>query len=240
MSKFKIDIDTDNECGGAADDLAQLGARLMTLSLNGASEFMKQSSSFFLSSLPKTGSCRGETCCEIPEKSCPPHCTREIEWEGSVGEVLRTMIKVVNTSDRTQAFSFTSTPFTSAAGPTLPVRVTPSSANLTAGQSTTVVAEFEVTDAIALAGPLEDAEVLIQGAFVQRVCMKLHAHPIRVAHCTVEQGDPPVRIRAHQWWDHFQCTEPCVVEVKVRPTSPVVSTVYEPRSGTNVRAKKRS
>lgn len=27
--------------------------------------------------------------------------------------------------------------------------------------------------------------------------------------CEVVLGDPPVRIRAHHWYDHFQCTERC-------------------------------
>src|ERR1039457_1643231 len=90
MSKFKIENNTDSECRGGTDDFAQLGVRLVTLSLDGASEFMKQSSSLFLSSLPKLGSARGATCCEIPETSCPPRCACEIEWEGSAGEDLRT------------------------------------------------------------------------------------------------------------------------------------------------------
>jgi hypothetical protein len=30
-------------------------------------------------------------------------------------------------------------------------------------------------------------------------------------HCEIVQGDPPVRVRAHRWYDHFQCTSPCTV-----------------------------
>jgi hypothetical protein len=232
MSRFKIEQKT-SECGtGGADDLA----RLVTLSLEGASEFMKQSSSFFLAALPKLASSGGATCCDIPETSCPPRCTRTIEWEGSAGEELRTVIKVVNTSKAALAFTFSSNPFTNAAGLQLPVEVSPASATLNPGASATVLASFTVTDAVALGGPLEEAEVLIQGAYTQRVCLKLQAQANKAAHCVVEQGDPPVRIRAHEWWDHFQCTEPCVTDVTVAPP-PTVGTVNLPTVG---RAKPRN
>jgi hypothetical protein len=60
-----------------------------------------------------------------------------------------------------------------------------------------------------------DAEIVVVGAYEQCVRVTLRVRCKKTCgdeRCTCEviQGDPPLRIRTHHWYDHFQCTEPCV------------------------------
>jgi hypothetical protein len=65
------------------------------------------------------------------------------------------------------------------------------------------------------AGAQYVAEVRIVGAYEQcvRLVLDVAAKGAVVdcgpSRCEVAAGDLPVRIRAHRWYDHFQCTEPC-------------------------------
>ena len=89
--------------------------------------------------------------------------------------------------------------------------LSPATLTLQAGQTGIVNAKFTVPNA-----PDGDyhAEIVIKGAYEQCVRVRLRISCKKVCgdeHCVCEvvQGDPPVRIRAHHWYHHFQCTEPC-------------------------------
>lgn len=209
MSTVNMQCTDKNDLASTAADFAELSTRMLTLSLNNAAEFMKQSSAFWMSAfsrfdLSKMGGC----CCDIPEKDCPPRCVCKVNWKAARGERLNAVIRVTNRSNQARNFVFHAKPFTGGGkelpGPT----VTPTTVFLQSGESISVKAELTVTELFQV-GTVYDSEVVITGAYEQCVCLTLCVDPESVCHCSVEQGDPPVRVRAHQWYDHFQCVEPC-------------------------------
>ncbi len=192
----------------SAVDLAQLGTKFVTLSLDSASELVKQGSAFWLSALSALDLKRPAGCCDIPETECPPRCVCKIEWEAARGEKLTAVIQVTNSGTQARKFTFSAKPFSSAGGDLAAPTVTPGSVLLKPGQSVNVTAELTVTQAFQ-PGTLYSSEVLILGTYEQCACITLTVKPESVCHCSIEQGDPPLRLRAHQWYDHFQCAEPC-------------------------------
>jgi hypothetical protein len=147
-------------------------------------------------------------CCHIPETECPSRCACEIKWEGRVGQQQQSTIRVKNTSTSTRNFAFSATPFQGPGNPAVAVTLSPWNASLPPGQSTLVTASFTPTPAFQV-GESYEAEMHITGAYEQCVCLHLTVLSAQHAHCEVEQADPPLRVRAHHWFDHFQCAEPC-------------------------------
>jgi hypothetical protein len=209
MSTVNVLCTGKDDFASTAADLAELSTQMLTLSLNNATEFMKRSSAFWMSAFSNLDLSRmGRGCCDIPEKECPPHCVCEVNWKAARGERLNAVIEVTNRSKQARNFTFRPKPFTGGGkelpGPT----VTPATAVLQSGESISVRAELPVTEPFQ-AGVVYKSEVLITGSYEQCVCLTLRVDPETVCHCSVEQGDPPVRIHAHQWYDHFQCAETC-------------------------------
>jgi hypothetical protein len=146
-------------------------------------------------------------CCEIPETECPPFCVCEIAWEGTRGEHVKATIGLTNTRTVPQVFTLTATTFHGPDGDTgAAAAVAPAAVPLQAGQSTTVTVSFTVPEQFT-SGATYDAEVLITGLYEQCVMLSLRVRP--VPHCDVQQGEIPTRIRAHRWYEHFQCEELC-------------------------------
>ena len=52
-------------------------------------------------------------------------------------------------------------------------------------------------------------EIVVRGYQEQRVQLSCKVERDPSAHLEIEQGEAPQRVRAHHWYDHFQCTEPC-------------------------------
>jgi hypothetical protein len=209
MSTASVQCTSKNDFASTAADLAELSTQMLNLSLNNATELMKQSSAFWMSAfssfdLSKMGGCR----CDIPEKDCPPRCVCKMNWKAARRERLNAVIKVTNRSKQARNFTFHAKPFTGTGkelpGPT----VTPATAVLQPGQSISVTAELTVTEPFQ-PGAVYESEVVITGSYEQCVCLTLCVDRETVCQCSVEQGDPPVRVRAHQWYDHFQCVEAC-------------------------------
>ena len=193
----------------ATSELAEFGARMFELSLDNAAEFMKQSSEFWISSFsslinPK----KSASCCDIPELDCPPRCACELHWAAVPGEKLKALITVINRSNQARNFAFQARPFKFAdkeiPGPVL----TPASAVLQPNESMAVAAELRISETFQ-PGSIYRTEVVIAGSYERCVCITLCVERETVSHCSVELGDPPVRIRAHEWYDHFQCVEAC-------------------------------
>src|SRR5262249_46017024 len=93
--------------------------------------------------------------------------------------------------------------------------LSPASLSLAPGQAGVVRATFTVPRTPE--GDY-DAEIVVRGLYEQCVCVTLKVQCKKTCGdeccaCEVVQGDPPVRIRAHQWYHHFQCTEPCIADV---------------------------
>ncbi len=149
-------------------------------------------------------------CCDVPEQDCPPRCVCQIQWEAGCGETVQAQVKVTNTGSATRNFAFAADPLTTGIADegSAEVAVTPASATLSPGQSALVRVAVNVGKNLA-SGKTYSGELLIRGAFEQCVSLHLDVACAAACRCEVEQGDIPVRIRAHQWYEHFQCVEPC-------------------------------
>jgi hypothetical protein len=146
-------------------------------------------------------------CCEIPVTDCPPRCVCEVVWEGMHDQNLAATITVTNTRKVAQNFALSATPFEGPSGISgASATVSPANIHLNAGGSATVKVEFVVPKTFA-AGDAYDAEVRVLGLYEQCVRLRLHVRP--VPHCAVKQGEIPTHIRAHRWYEHFQCEELC-------------------------------
>lgn len=147
--------------------------------------------------------------CEIPETECPPRCPCEIFWKASRGECLVCRLRVTNTSCDRRRIELEATPFESSCEPGgAQVDLEPREAELAPGESVTVTGRLTVGDELQ-PGELYHAEIRIRSDHEQCVRIKLWVEHDCVAHCDIEHGEAPVRLRAHHWYDHFQCAEPC-------------------------------
>ena len=123
-------------------------------------------------------------------------------------------IHITNTGTQTRNFTFAATPFSGPGNPATRVQISASGATLAPYASINVTAVLTVAPDFQPGGRY-DAELVIHGAYEQCVRMTLDVAPptgkdCAVERCEVRAGDLPVRIRAHQWYHHFQCVEPCV------------------------------
>jgi hypothetical protein len=155
------------------------------------------------SMMPKT------TCCEIPETDCPPRCVCQIVWCAARGEHVTATIALTNTAKKTQTFNIAATSFKGPDGDTgVTATVTPASVNLNPNQSATIAVALEVNDKFDV-GTTYGSEVTLTGQYEQCVELRVCVRPTQLHHCEVRQGDIPTHIRAHRWYHHFQCEEPC-------------------------------
>lgn len=154
-------------------------------------------------------------CCDIPETSCPPRCVCELTLEGARGDTLAGTITVTNTRKTNQVFTLGAKPFHGPEGATTasPSLSSPS-VSLAPGESATIAVKVQAGEAFA-AGETYRADVTIAGLYEQCVCVTLRTRTR--PHCDVSQGEIPTHIRAHRWYDHFQCEELCFEPVAVRP-----------------------
>jgi hypothetical protein len=160
-------------------------------------------------------------CCEIPERECPVRCVCEICWEAIAGDELTCTVRVRNASSRTRTFDLSATELAGPAGTIAALTVTPAQLTLAPGRAGLAQGTLTVPETAA-EGSYE-GEILIRGAYEQCVCLQVTVKGMRTCTCgqrqcrcgqqrcmcEVVQDNPPVRIRAHYWYDHFQCTESC-------------------------------
>jgi hypothetical protein len=193
------------------DEIATVGARLLTLSIENSLAMMRQASTLF-AVLPDLRLPRAQdACCEIPETDCPPRCVCEVRWQANPREATGMSVRVTNSSATARTYVLHATPFVGPDGSPGLISLEPATLALAPGQVGLVKATFTVPD---IPEGTFDAEIVVRGAYEQAVCVTLVVKCEKtVGHrdeiCDVVQGDPPVRIRAHHWYDHFQCTEPC-------------------------------
>lgn len=206
MSRAHVRHLSDSGAQRGLDELLSALPKLASRSIEQYAELLQRGSALVSGMLPKQLlSMAG--CCDIPEQDCPPRCVCAITWEAAPGESVHATIRVTNTSAQARAFHFKATALQG--GPTPPaLDISPASANLASGQSVTLTLATSV-GANAKPGESYSGEVLINGAYEQCVIVRLDVCSNQSAHCEVEQGDAPVRVRAHQWYHHFQCEEPC-------------------------------
>lgn len=209
-------------CSSEATNLAKVGPRLLSLSVDAVTDLLQGMAGILgpvvggaLGCAPIMARRPSSDCCAIPEVDCPPRCVCEITWEAARGEKLRCSIRVVNSSATARTFRLSATDFAGAGGAAnVSPDLSPKSLQLAGGMSGVVEAAFAVPDQMA-PGDYE-AEIVVRGAYEQcvRVLLRVTKKPgcgpdMPHCRCEITQGDPPVRVRAHHWYDHFQCTEPC-------------------------------
>jgi hypothetical protein len=191
--------------------MATLGPRILLESVKTMSNLMEQA----VEVSPKIpgGITRPQpkALCEIPESECPPRCVCEIDWEASRRERLHCLIKVTNSSRRQRVFTIRARPFPGAAGT---IQIAPDSLTLEPGQSGDVRVYYGVPEGLA-AGAYK-TEILVTGAYEQCISVNLNVVDEYPCVCHVVQGEIPVRVRAHHWYDHFQCIEPCFEPAKLK------------------------
>lgn len=193
----------------------ELGPQLVSLSAKTTRDFLQTSSDLITASLPKIEIPKlPKNCCEIPETECPPRCVCEIRWKACQGGAVQANVQVTNTGSATRNFVFSATPFSGPGNPSAAIQVSPPTATLAPNTSVNVAVSFSVP-ADFQSGSQYTAELRVYGAYEQCVRIILDVEPSTAKNCAPERcevraGDLPVRIRAHNWYDHFQCTEPCV------------------------------
>jgi len=190
----------------------ELGPQLLSLSAKTTHDFLQTTGDLITDSLPKIGLPElQKNCCEIPETECPPRCVCEIRWKACQGGTVQANVQVTNTGSATRNFVFSATPFSGPGNPTAAIQVSPGTATVAPNTSVNVAVSFSVP-ADFQSGSQYTAEFRVYGAYEQCVCIILRIEPptsCAPERCEVRAGDIPVRIRAHNWYDHFQCIEPC-------------------------------
>lgn len=146
----------------------------------------------------------GESCCLIPETDCPSPCVCHIQWQGCPGDSFRYQIKITNSSKAKRDYTLKPEPFSCSEEV---VAVSPANKTLAPGQSFTAIASFTIPEA--MAGGRYQGVIRLNGAYEQLILVSLAARPRNACCCHIEQGEIPKKIRAHHWFHHFQCEQPC-------------------------------
>jgi len=203
-------------------ELFAVGSRLLTLSIDNASSFLRQAASLLPPiPAPGSGTLLPKCNCDIPETECPPRCVCDVTWEASPGETPGLILRMRNASSGALTFQLHATPFVGAGGSPGTITLAPDSLSLPAGHAGIANATFTVPN---LPEGDYEAEILVQGNYEQCVRVRLRIRcektcGVERCTCDVVQGDPPVRIRAHRWYDHFQCTGPCFKPLRRPPAT---------------------
>jgi hypothetical protein len=155
-------------------------------------------------------------CCDIPETSCAPRCVGPIEVGAMTGQIVSAAITVVNQASTPRTFTFSATPFqcgTSSAT----FAFAPASITVASGASGYTIASLTIP--VNFVKGEYQAEIIVHGAYEQcvRVELEVGCEEMRSAAAEVVQLQAPFRIRAHRWYDHFQCVEPCEPVEHPRP-----------------------
>ena len=145
-----------------------------------------------------------KACCEIPETGCPPRCVGGIDWLGMPGDTLHHEIYLTNTGDKKRTFELTPLPF---ACSDESVKVTPNKKELAPGESLKAKVSFKIPEAFA--GSHLQTEILLRGAYEQCIVIDLCVKSREESCSDIQQGEVPTQVKAHHWYDHFQCEKPC-------------------------------
>jgi hypothetical protein len=143
-------------------------------------------------------------CCGIPETPCPDRCVCRIHWHGCPGDSFQYQIQVTNTSQTKREFSLKSLPFPCT---TDSVKVVPDKKLLGPDESLQAIATFTIPDSFA--GSTYRTKIKVVGAYEQYIEVCLAVRPKQACCCHIEQGDIPKQIKAHHWFNHFQCEKDC-------------------------------
>ncbi len=192
--------------------LTDLNNEALRVSLRGLQPWFEAYSRFF------TGAVEAARCgCEIPETTCPPRCACTLEWTVAPGDQRVGYFQLRNTADERVQYGFEASPFRSCRE-TLEQRpqVEPKGATLPAGGAQSMRVSFS-TDETWRAGETYESEILVRGLYERCLCLRVQVSAEAEPCCRLEMGAIPQRIRADDWYRHFQCTEPCFQPVRPNP-----------------------
>jgi hypothetical protein len=210
------------------ENLARVSRQMMSSAFNTSRPLLQAYRDVLMAGLPLLRPMRRD-CCEVPETSCPPYCVCQMSWEATRGEHLQGTIRVTNTGKQARTFTFDADPFQGPSGDTgAKPTLAPATANLSPNQAVVVKIDLDVGEQFQ-PGSQYNTDVKIRGLYEQCVRLNLSVQPTTAAHCEVSQGEIPTRLRAHQWYHHFQCEEPCFEPVG-KPQEPPAGTVPGPAS----------
>ncbi|WP_166263954.1 hypothetical protein [Marinobacter caseinilyticus] len=188
-------------------NLVLLPPRLLAASLQGAADVVRKTFDGSYGDLCPACHCRHDKhqpCCGIPETRCPSACVGRIHWTGCPGDSFQYQVQVTNTADVEREFTLTAMPFPCTKET---VKVFPDKKTLAPGESLTAVISFTVPETFA--GSTYSARITVAGAYDQFIQVWLVVRPKQACCCHIEQGEIPKRIKAHHWFNHFQCEEDC-------------------------------
>lgn len=187
--------------------LLLLPPRLLSASLSSMAEIFKETLNAQYNEV--CPSCYGhhskhKMCCSIPEKHCPSPYACRINWSGCPGDTLHYQIQLTNTAKIKRDFSLIPVEFPCTDDV---IKVTPDKKSLLPEQSLKATASFTIPESFG--GGIYRTRIKVVGTYAQYilVCLDVHAH--ENCCCEIEQGEIPKRIKAHYWYHHFQCEEPC-------------------------------
>jgi hypothetical protein len=131
-----------------------------------------------------------------------------LHWEIDRGVSPSAKVTLRNTGKTTSTFNVDATTLVGVDAPSARVTVTPSSLRLGADQSSVV--RLELVDTASLSpSQTYECDLVVKGFYSQRIAIVTSVLADASCPVLVELGDPPTHVRAHHWYDHFQCTEPC-------------------------------
>ena len=191
-------------------EMAMAGPRIFLETLKNMSSFIDEIANTS-KKLPTLLTLNPQKMCDIPEKECPPRCVCQITWEASPEEKLSCNLKVSNSSNRQIRFLLKALPFS---GPAGNIQITPNQIVLDPGQEGVAMVTYAVP--ATLSPGTYKTEIQLRGIYEQCVKIILNVSNRQPCECEVVQGEIPVRIHAHHWYDHFQCTETCFEPIKER------------------------
>jgi hypothetical protein len=146
-------------------------------------------------------------CCNIPETECPPHRVCSMHLAAFPGQTVIARIRVINEAPVTRTFDLSASDFI--CGTHTAKFTTPPSLTIAAGASALAICTLVVPTGF-VKGEYQ-SEILVAGSYEQfvEVYLEIGCDEILSGTCVVEQKERRYRIRAHHWYDHFQCVEPC-------------------------------
>jgi hypothetical protein len=139
-------------------------------------------------------------------------CGSAIEWKIQRGVVPEGAITVHNTGESMKGFGFETTPLVGPSAAGARIVMTPDVLQLAPGQTGVVRLALQGSAALS-PGQTYHCDVRIRGFHEGRVAIKCSVEPDASGQAVAEHGEAPTRTRAHNWYDHFQCTESCVPHV---------------------------
>lgn len=132
-----------------------------------------------------------------------------IDWKIDRGVVPEAQVALRNAGNAAQNFRIEATPWLGPDGAAASLAISTHTIDLGPAESTMIDLRMLNTQALR-PGQEYQCELVVRGFHEQRLAVRCMVHQDPNGYVEVSQGELPTRIRAHHWYDHFQCTEPCV------------------------------